>query len=217
MRSYDPANFRGRRVPVCLCLDTSGSMVGGPIDSLNEGLGVFWEALNEDSEASIAADIAIITFGCGGVDCPVDFGSIAGTHPPVLLAGGMTPLGEAAEMAADTIDARLRAYREAGCEYSSPWLILMTDGMPNGNPATFRRAASRINIMTRSEGLSVFPVAVGEDADIEALQKFSPKRRTMKLKGLEFGEMFRWLAENIGRVVRSSRTLTSTESWGELA
>ena len=217
IRSYDPSNFRGKRLPVCLCLDTSGSMTGAPIDSLNEGLGVFWEAMKEDSEASEAADVAIITFGYGGIECPVDFGNIAGTKPPLLLPGGMTPLGEAVELAADTIDARLRAYREVGCEYYSPWLLLTTDGMPNGNPACFRKAAARITTMARHERLSVFPVAVGEDADIEALQKFSPHRKAMKLKDLAFEEMFRWLAENIMRAVRSARTLTSPEAWGELA
>ena len=29
------------RVPVCLCLDTSGSMSGSPINELNEGIKLF--------------------------------------------------------------------------------------------------------------------------------------------------------------------------------
>ena len=39
------------RVPVCLCLDTSGSMYGTPIQELNDGVRLFYEAISEDETA----------------------------------------------------------------------------------------------------------------------------------------------------------------------
>lgn len=78
------------RVPVCLCLDTSGSMgrivrgetqstgrtiykdgqtwnivTGGvsAIDDLNEGINQFFEAIRTDEVAVYSAEICVITFG----------------------------------------------------------------------------------------------------------------------------------------------------------
>lgn len=60
-------------VPVCLCLDTSGSMRGKPISELNRGLKLFYDAVRKDEVACAAADICIVTFGNGGAQCMFDF------------------------------------------------------------------------------------------------------------------------------------------------
>ena len=39
------------RVPVCLCLDVSGSMSGAPINELNKGVAQFYEAIQNDDVA----------------------------------------------------------------------------------------------------------------------------------------------------------------------
>ena len=36
------------RVPICLVLDISGSMIGEPIEKLNEGISAFYSAIKED-------------------------------------------------------------------------------------------------------------------------------------------------------------------------
>ena len=51
------------RVPVCLCLDVSGSMQGHPINELNAGVRLFYDTIRKDEMAFSAADIAIVTFG----------------------------------------------------------------------------------------------------------------------------------------------------------
>ena len=208
------------KIPVCLCLDTSGSMSGGAIHALNDGLRVFYEELRQDRTAGESADIAVITFGYGGVDCVRDFGDVYSSEPPELQAGGMTPMGGAVDLAADMLVNRVRAYREIGCGNYTPWLILMTDGMPNGNPLYLRRAVQKVNSMEDSGELLVFPVAVGDDADVETLGSFSRKRRPIGLLGLNFSEMFRWFSESISRVAASAPgdrvTLDSPEDWGEI-
>ena len=55
VRLEDLVNNPTARVPVCLCLDTSGSMGGMPIDELNEGVRLFYEAIREDETALYSA------------------------------------------------------------------------------------------------------------------------------------------------------------------
>ena len=208
------------KLPVCMCLDTSGSMAGRAIHALNDGLRVFYEDLRQDSTASEAADVAIITFGDGGVECVRDFGDVFSCDAPELFAGGMTPMGGAVDLAADMLANRVRAYREIGCENYTPWLILTTDGMPNGNPLYLQRAVQKVVDMERREELLVFPVAVGDDADIETLGRFSRKRRPIGLLNLNFPEMFLWFSESISRVTASAPggrvALGSPEDWGKI-
>ena len=208
------------KIPVCMCLDTSGSMAGMPIHELNDGLRVFYEELRQDDAAGSSADIAIITFGYGGVECVRDFCDVFSAEAPELQAGGMTPMGGAVDLAADMLANRIRAYQEIGCESYTPWLILMTDGMPNGNPLYLQRAMKKVVDMEDNGELVVFPVAVGEDADIETLSRFSRKRRPIGLLDLNFSEMFCWFSESISRVAASAPgdrvNLDSPEDWGEI-
>ena len=78
------------RVPVCLCLDTSGSMMGSPINELNEGIKLFYDAIKDDEVALYSADIAIVTFGNGGVQIVRDFTglSIDDSLPNLSANGG---------------------------------------------------------------------------------------------------------------------------------
>ena len=52
-----------RRLPICFCLDTSGSMMGNPIKQLNQGLSNFIASIKANDDTRSATDIAIITFG----------------------------------------------------------------------------------------------------------------------------------------------------------
>ena len=72
VRLEDLVNNPTARVPVCLCLDTSGSMEGRPIEELNEGVRLFYEAIKEDETALYSAEISVVTFG-GNAECIRDF------------------------------------------------------------------------------------------------------------------------------------------------
>jgi uncharacterized protein YegL len=119
--------------PRCACtllLDTSGSMSGEPISALNTGLQTFQTELQGDSLASRRVEVAIVTFGSGGVQTAQDFVTAAQFSAPQLQAGGDTPMGAAIHLALDMIKQRKATYKNNGVLYYRPWVFLITDGGP---------------------------------------------------------------------------------------
>lgn len=222
VRLEDLVNNPTARVPVCLCLDTSGSMGGMPIDELNEGVRLFYEAIREDETALYSAEVSVITFG-GYAQCIVDFASLeVQPDAPTLTANGMTPMGEAVNMGLDLLEQRKGEYKDRGVDYYQPWLVLMTDGEPNGDSAELSRAINRTVDAVNQRKLTVFPIGIGSDADMDVLAKFSPKRPPLKLQGLKFREFFAWLSKSVSKTSQSTPgesvklDLEGIKGWGEL-
>ena len=205
LRLEDLVNNPTARVPVCLCLDVSGSMSGKAIQELNEGVRLFYEAIREDDIALYSAEICIVTFGGRRAECICDFASLdIQPDPPVLKASGMTPMGEAVNMALDLLDQRKKEYRSNGVDYYQPWLVLMTDGAPNGDKGELSRAIARTTEAVNSRKLTIFPIGIGSDAAMKVLGEFSPKRAPLKLQGLKFQDFFAWLSKSVSTTSQST-------------
>ncbi len=200
----DLENNPSSRVPVCLVLDTSGSMEGDSINELNEGVRLFYDAVRSDETALYAAEISVVTFG-GHASCQAGFSTLEHqSEAPQFYAGGGTPMGEAMNMALDMLEKRKGEYKASGVDYYQPWIVLMTDGMPNGSPAELSRSIQRTCDMINDRKLTIFPIGIGEDADMDVLARFSPKRSPLKLQGLNFKEFFAWLSKSVSKVSQST-------------
>lgn len=220
MRKEDLVSNPEARVPVCLCLDTSGSMAGAPIEELNAGVGLFYQAIREDEAAVNAAEISLVTFGYDW-RCIADFAGVERhDQEPCLTASGGTPMGEAVNLALDLLERRQREYRENGVESFRPWLVLMTDGQPNGDPQQLEYAISRVAGMAEARKLVVIPIAIGSHADNQVLQRFSPGRPALTLQGLKFREFFAWLSRSVSVASRMSADgaipVGSIAGWAQL-
>jgi uncharacterized protein YegL len=188
------------RCPCLLLLDTSTSMRGRPIAELNEGLQTFKTELLADPMATQRVEIGIVTFG--PVRVQAQFQGAELFSPPVLEANGDTPLGAAIDQGLDLLEARKRAYKEAGVAYYRPWVFLITDGAPTD---AWRSAATRIREgdSRQRKAFSFFAVGV-EGADMQTLTAVcSPDRPPLKLRGLSFRELFTWLSSSLGGVAKS--------------
>lgn len=223
LRLDDLVNNPTARVPVCLCLDVSGSMDGDPIRELNDGVRLFYDAIREDETALYAAEICIVTFGHRGAECITDFASLElQPDAPMLDADGMTPMGEAVNLGLDLLEKRKDEYKSKGVDYYQPWLVLMTDGAPNGDRNELSRAINRTVEMANHKKLSIFPIGIGVNADMDVLAQFSPKRGPLKLQGLKFRQFFEWLSQSVSRTSQSRPDETvqldveGIKGWAEL-
>ncbi|MEE3423031.1 MAG: VWA domain-containing protein [Succinimonas sp.] len=204
LRNEDLVNNPTPRVAVCLCLDVSGSMMGAPINELNRGVQLFFDAIREDETALYAAEIAIVTFGTN-VECVRDFCSLTvQPNPPILRAYGSTPMGEAVNLALDKLNKRKNDYKNAGVDYYQPWLVLMSDGAPDRNDHLIRAKEATEKLITERK-LAVFSIGIGKDADLNELSAFSqPKRPALRLASLKFREFFEWLSKSVSSTSQST-------------
>ncbi len=202
------------RCAVALLLDTSGSMQGRRIAELNSGLKSFDSALKGDSLASMRVELSVVTFGgevraldgraSGGSEIPFDadqaFVTVDAFHPPELVAGGGTPMGEAVRQGLGLLRDRKSVYKKHGIDYFRPWLFLITDGHPTDRG--WESAAEEACDEESRRGVSIFAVGV-EGADMAKLARFSNSREPLKLKGLAFQELFQWLSKSLTAVSQS--------------
>ncbi|MEB3173794.1 MAG: VWA domain-containing protein [Cyanobacteriota bacterium] len=189
------ADNQENRCPVALVLDTSGSMQGAPIQALNQGIETFKQDVLRDVQATLSLETAIVAFGKDGAQKIQDFVGIDGFQPPALAADGLTPMGEAVNLALDLLEARKAAYKSNGVHYYRPWLILITDGAPTDD---WRGAAQRLQQAEKDNRVIALAVAV-QGANAEVLRQFS-QRPPVALNGLDFRDLFLWLSNSMKRV-----------------
>lgn len=162
IRDEDLAQNPATRVPICLCLDTSGTMgivEGGEITStgqiihedgktlrlvtgnnlrtrlkeMQKGIDLFFQSILNDNAAKYSADISVITFD-SEARVVKEFSVIdEETEVPQLRSQGETAMGEGVNLALDLLESRKEMYRSFGRDYYQPWLVLMTDGEPDDN------------------------------------------------------------------------------------
>ncbi|MDA1174911.1 MAG: VWA domain-containing protein [Chloroflexi bacterium] len=183
------------RAPLVLLLDTSGSMVGAPIDELNAGLRTLKEDLEKDELSRRRVEIAIVTFGHQGVTQVQDFVTVQDWDPPTLDADGLTPMGEALMLGLALTNERKSEYRANGIQYYRPWLFMLTDGNPTDS---IEAAADLLRLEEENNGVRFFSVLV-QDADPEPVASLS-SQRPIPLRGLAFRELFQWLSTSQKRV-----------------
>lgn len=200
------------RCAVALVLDVSGSMSGQPIAELNAGLQEFDKDLKSDPLASLRVEVGMVTFG--STVTAIDFVTADQFHPPVLQAGGGTPMGQAVQKALSILRDRKDSYKANGIDYYRPWLFLITDGEPTD---AWEPAAAQARQEEEQKGLSVYAIGV-EGANMQTLSQFSSKRQPLKLKGLTFRELFQWLSKSLGAVALSNpgeQTPLPTVGWAQ--
>jgi len=201
------------RCPVVLLLDASGSMIGSPIQELNQGLQQFWEEVCSDTLAAKRVEVAVVTFG--PVKVVQDFAVLTQSRPPTCSAEGVTPIGEAIVKGCAMLQDRKKLYKQNGISYFRPWMILMTDGSPTDDISD---ASEAIALGEKDKALAFFAIGIS-DADMQTLGNLSV-REPLRLKGLNFKEFFSWLSASVTSVSQSTPgdivPLKSPSGWAEV-
>lgn len=195
LRQRDLITNPTTRLPVCLCLDTSGSMIDEPISELNKGIKFFFDAIQGDEVAKYSVELSIVAFDTNAVKL-LDFANIDRQTVPILTANGLTAMGQGVELALNLLEERKREYSSKGVDYYQPWLVLMTDGEPTDN---ISNAVSRVQTLAGNRKLTVFSVAIGDNANKKILSQFSTLKDNMILKVTSaeyFKEFFEWLSQS---------------------
>ena len=171
------------------------------LDLLNQGLKDFYAEIISDETTSQRLELCIISFN-DYVRVVQEPALPDNVIIPELQGEGETAMADAINEAIDKVEARKKWYKETGQPYYRPWIILMTDGVPNKGQ-DINSLAQRILQDTEDKKYAFLPVGV-EGADMEVLQKIAGKgMNAVKLKGMRFAQFFRWLSASMGTVTKA--------------
>lgn len=193
-----------RRLPVYLVLDTSGSMTGEAIESVNYGISTLVQALRSDPYALETAFLSIITFDSNAQQV-VPLTELTQFQLPTLTAQGTTAMGAALEVLAESIQ---RDVVKNTAERKGDWkpmVFLMTDGMPTDD---IHRGLD--SLRAAKPGVVVC-CAAGMDADVDVLSHIAEhstsssnpdSKMVVRLYNADqasFKKLFQWISSSISQ------------------
>ncbi|MGI9176910.1 MAG: vWA domain-containing protein [Pirellulales bacterium] len=199
---FDATGFADNPEPRCPCLlllDVSQSMEGAPIDELNAGLVSLKGELQGDPLAMKRVEVGIVTFGPVKTELPFESATVF--SPPTLVHQGDTPMGAAILHGLEIVEQRKAEYRANGISYYRPWIFLITDGAPS-TTESWQAAADAVRSGEDGKRFAFFAIGVSR-ADMDKLKEVSV-REPLRLDGLKFSELFKWLSASLKTVSSST-------------
>lgn len=198
-----------RRLPIYLLIDSSGSMHGEPIESVNVGLSAMLTALRQDPYALETVFLSIITFD-SKVKELLHLQSLetAQVDDIELPRSGATHMGEGLNMVCDCVERDVITSTADQKGDFRPMLFVMTDGSPS-DTMEFEAAIKRIKGMKFSE---IIACAAGPKARQDHLQKFATK--TVSLETMDssgFATYFQWVSASIAANAGGQQSGTSED------
>jgi len=196
MKMEEPRNEHEKTL-ACFVLDHSYSMIGNNIDSLNEGMAKFIQEIKKDGNLKDRLEIAIISFDNNvKVTSTPDLAEYITFNK--LVASGSTAMIDAMYKAVEIVEERKDYYKTQQITYKRPWIVLITDGEPDGGQDIdgFSQLKTQKD---KQKAFTIFSLAV-EGANVSILEKVSTLP-VVKLDGARFAQFFKWLSNSMGMIV----------------
>lgn len=182
-----------RRLPIYFLVDVSESMVGTPIEQVQEGMRTIIQNLRVDPYALETVFVSIIAFaGKAKVLSPLT--ELYKFYPPVFPIGGGTALGQGLECLMDDMDRNVqKTTREQKGDWK-PLVFLFTDGNPTDDYAlAFRRWNDRY----RSH-CNLVAVSIGDNVNVLTFAQITNDILLLKETDPEsFSRFFKWVTDSI--------------------
>ena len=180
-----------RRLPVYLLLDTSGSMMGEPIEAVKNGVQMMVHSLRQNPQAIETAFVSIITFDSEAKQL-IPLTDLASFQTVDLKAAGTTALGAALSLLADKLENEVT---KTTLEQKGDWkpiVFIMTDGVPTDDwQAGFQK------LKAVKKGLIV-GCAAGNNADDKVLKEIADQVvRLSNTDADSISKFFQWVSASI--------------------
>ena len=196
-----PQNFDQKSI-CCFVVDVSSSMVHDPINKLNAGLQEFHRDIASNPNTANRLEIAVVQFS-DTIETVVQPGLADSFAMPSLTTKGTTKLVDGVREGITLVESRKNWYKQTGQPHLRPWIILITDGAPDGDQ-NVSALAQEINSGVKAKKFVFLSIGVA-GANMDVLRQIStPDMPPMPLEGLQFSEFFKWVSASMS-VVASSK------------
>lgn len=182
-----------RRLPIYFLIDVSESMIGTPIQQVQDGMRTIIQNLRVDPYALETVFVSIIAFaGKAKVLSPLT--ELYKFYPPTFPIGGGTSLGKGLECLMNDMD---RNIQKTTLEQKGDWkpiIFLFTDGNPTDNyAAAFRRWNEKYR-----KHCSLVAVSIGDNVNVLTLAQITNDILLLKDTDPEsFSKFFKWVTASI--------------------
>lgn len=157
-----------RRLPVYFLVDVSESMVGEPIQQVQDGMRMIVQELRTDPYALETAFISVIAFA-GKAKTLQPLTELYKFYPPIFPIGGGTSLGAALDYLMDDMD---KSLVKTTTEQKGDWkpiIFLFSDGTPTDGPTS---AFARWNNKYRRKA-NIVAISIGDNVNTQMLGQIS--------------------------------------------
>ena len=194
---YAPDNGEEKVVTV-FTLDRSGSMSGDKITKLNAAIKQFIQDIAIDPVLSQRVEVGIVAFN-DKVDVLQTPTLAEEITPPTLFAGGGTNLSGAMLTSIDMVEERKAYHDSHGIPRKRSWIVPICDGHAN-----VQNIVEKVQKGSREKHYFVQPIAVGNDADLDALNSIASTEAIKIENAGQFSHIFRWLSNSLGTIVNAA-------------
>lgn len=182
-----------RRLPIYFLIDVSESMVGEPIEQVENGMRNIIQELRTDPYALETVFVSVIAFA-GKAKSLSPLTELYKFYPPKFPIGGGTSLGVALNFLMDDIDKNVV---KTTLEMKGDWkpiIFLFTDGTPTDNPSP---AIERWQKHFKRK-CNLVCISLGDNADTNLLGSLT--ENVLRLKDTDeysFKAFFKWVTASI--------------------
>lgn len=191
-----------RRFPIFLVLDVSESMVGTPLEQIEQGLTQITSDLLQDPYALETAWISVIAFA-GKAMTLTPLTETFNFTPPTLPVGAGTGLGAALTHLMAEIDRNVTKTTASAKGDFKPLVFLMTDGHPTDDPeSTIQRWVANYK-----DRVSLVAVSIGGQANDAMLRRLTSDVFAFDDRQEDsFKKFIAWVSASVSASARSVST-----------
>jgi uncharacterized protein YegL len=182
-----------RRLPIYFLIDVSESMVGEPIEQVQDGMATIVKELRTDPYALETVYVSIIAFA-GKAKKILPLTELCNFYPPKLPIGGGTSLGTVLDFLMHDLDISIH---KTTLEEKGDWkpiIFIFTDGNPTDE---YEKTFERWNQKYRQRA-SLVVISIGDNANVNIFGKLTDNVLVLKNADTEsFKQFFKWVTASI--------------------
>ncbi|MDM1377846.1 TerY-C metal binding domain-containing protein [Myroides marinus] len=185
-----------RRLPIYFLIDVSESMVGDPIEQVQEGIATIIKELKTDPYALETVSICIIGFA-GKSSIITSLQEVITFYPPKIPIGSGTSLANGLEELMKSFDNDLitTTYERKGDW--KPVVFLFTDGVPTDSVDVTERVIAKWNDSYRKKA-SLVAISIGDNTNYNLLGKLTEHVLQFNNTNSEsYSTFFNWVTASI--------------------
>lgn len=196
-----------RRLPIYFLVDVSESMVGVPIEQVQEGMRTIVQSLRVDPYALETVFVSIIAFAGKAISLS-PLTELYKFYPPTFPIGGGTSLGAGMEFLMEDFE---RSLQKTTMETKGDWkpiVFLFTDGNPTDN---YQPSFKKWNDTYRHH-CNLVAVSLGDNVNAQILAQITENVLVLKETDAEsFSRFFKWVTASIQTTSMSVSEQSSDE------